>query len=99
MCVAPLGLSMAFAHPDRLTGLVFVNGAGGPLTDEELAQWGNRTAEREALIEQTMQQIFADPARVPPSFRDDLRWQADHAAPGQLAAVAGDRASLSREAY
>src|SRR5712692_3687336 len=38
------GLSMALAQPDRLTGLVIVNGAGGPMTDAELAQLANRTA-------------------------------------------------------
>jgi pimeloyl-ACP methyl ester carboxylesterase len=103
------GLSMAFAHPERISGLVVVNGAGGPMTDEELDQWASRAAarraepnsetEREASIEDTMHEIFADPTRVPASFRDDLRWQAEHAAPGQFAALAGDWPSLAREPY
>jgi pimeloyl-ACP methyl ester carboxylesterase len=100
------GLSMAFAHPERISGLVVVNGAGGPMTDAEPAEWGTRAARRQAepsdpdaAIERTMQEIFADPTRVPPSFRDDLRWQTAHADPGQLAAVAGDRAQLAREPY
>jgi pimeloyl-ACP methyl ester carboxylesterase len=105
------GLSMAFAQPERISGLVVVNGAGGPMTDDELAAWGSRgsrrqaepsadaAAEREAAIERTMQEIFADPTRVPPSFRDDLRWQAEQAAPGQLAAVAEGWADLARAPY
>ncbi|HLZ29525.1 MAG TPA: alpha/beta fold hydrolase [Chloroflexota bacterium] len=100
------GLSMAFAQPERISGLVVVNGAGGPMTDAELAEWETRAAQRraeptdpEAAIERTMQEIFADPTRVPASFRDDLRWQTAHAAPGQLGAVANDRGLLARERY
>ncbi len=105
------GLSMAFARPERVGGLVLVNSAGGPMTDEELAERETRragrgaalqkptAAERDASVESTMQQIFADPLRVPRSFRDDLHWQADHAAPGQLAAIAGDWATLACEPY
>jgi pimeloyl-ACP methyl ester carboxylesterase len=100
------GLSMAFAHPERISGLVVVNGAGGPMTDDELAAWQTRAARRqaeptepEAAIERTMEEIFADPTRVPPSFRDDLRWQSEHADPGQLGALASDRAQLAREPY
>ena len=79
------------------------------MTDEELDQWASRAAarrpepnseaEREASIEHTMHEIFADPTRVPASFRDDLRWQAAHAAPGQFAALAGDWPGLAREPY
>ena len=103
------GLSMAFAHPERMLGLVVVNGAGGPMSDAELAQWQTRPrpaepaslsqSEREAAIERTMREIFADSNRVPTSFRDDLRWQAERAAPGQFAAVANDFAVLGRMAY
>jgi pimeloyl-ACP methyl ester carboxylesterase len=105
------GLSMAFAHPERLLGLIVVNGAGWPMSDVELAQWvahmksrathpePTTDAEREAAIEQTMQEIFADQSRVPASFRDTLRWQAKHAAPGQFAAVADDWPGFVREPY
>src|SRR4029079_15274260 len=42
-------LSMAFARPERLTGLVVVNGAGGPLSEREQAGWSARlAAHREA---------------------------------------------------
>jgi pimeloyl-ACP methyl ester carboxylesterase len=44
------GMSMAFAHPDRLTGLVIVNGASGPMTDEELPSWRNEFHLRFATI-------------------------------------------------
>jgi pimeloyl-ACP methyl ester carboxylesterase len=105
------GLSMAFAHPERLVGLVVVDGAGGPMTDAERVEWQSRArarmsqpeptteAEREAAIEDTMQEIFADQSRVPASFRDTLRWQTQHAAPGQFAAVAEDWLRLGNEAY
>jgi len=105
------GLSMAFAQPERLSGLVVVNGAGGPMTEVELQQWQQRFAsrraqvepttdeEREAAIERTMQEIFADQTRVPASFRETLRWQAAQAEPGQFAAVGDDWASMAREAY
>jgi pimeloyl-ACP methyl ester carboxylesterase len=105
------GLSMAFAHPERISGLVLVNSAGGPMTDAELVTRETRTArrraepstptaaEREAAIERTMQEIFADSTRVPSSFRDDLRWQGERAAPGQFAAIASDWADLAREPY
>jgi pimeloyl-ACP methyl ester carboxylesterase len=105
------GLSMAFAQPERLLGLVVVNGAGGPMTDAEVAELRKRQAarsqqrepttdaEREAGFDRTIQEIFADPSRVSPSFRDTLRWQADHAEPGQFAAVASDWPRLGREPY
>jgi 3-oxoadipate enol-lactonase len=105
------GLSMAFSGPARLIGLVVVNGAGGPMTEDELAEWQIRAARRQsesaansdpqsvAAVEQTMREIFADPTRVPPSFREDLRWQAEHAAPGQLAAVTADREWIARQPY
>jgi 3-oxoadipate enol-lactonase len=99
------GLSMAFARPERLTGLVVVNGAGGPMTDQDVADQQARRASRpiqsdpEAAIEYTMNEIFADPTRVPATFRDDLRWQTAHAAPGQFEAVAEEFARLGREPY
>ena len=100
-------LSMAFAQPARLSGLVVVNGAGGPMSEAELAAWQERrqrrqqqrTANTETAIEQTMQEIFADPARVPASFRDDLRFQMAHAAAGQSEAVAGEFAALAGAPY
>src|SRR5438876_5033727 len=39
-------LSMAFARPERLTGLVVVNGAGGPMSESEQAQWEAHMAAR-----------------------------------------------------
>jgi 3-oxoadipate enol-lactonase len=99
-------LSMAFARPERLTGIVIVNGAGGPMTDQDVADLQARRAARptrdndpEAAIEHTMNEIFADPTRVPSAFRDDLRWQTEHAAPGQFEAVADEFARLGHEAY
>jgi pimeloyl-ACP methyl ester carboxylesterase len=100
-------LSMAFARPDRLTGIVVVNGAGGPMTDEEMLEWQARRAaarqnvgaDPEAAIERTLNEIFADRSRVPASFADDLRWQTAHAAPGQFEAVADEFVHLGRERY
>lgn len=106
------GLSMAFTNPARLIGLVTVDSAGGPMTDDELAEWHARraarrqarptaqdAAEQDAAIEQTMHEIFADPTRVPPSFREDLRWQMQRAAPDQIAAVADDWEWVARQPY
>jgi 3-oxoadipate enol-lactonase len=105
------GLSMAFAQPERLSGLVVVNGAVGPMTDAELEQWQRHfatrraqpepvtEAEREAAIERTMQEIFADQTRVPATFRDTLRWQNQQAEPGQFVAVGDGWVAMAREAY
>jgi 3-oxoadipate enol-lactonase len=91
------GLSMAFARPERLTGLVVVDGAGGPIDEQEVADWEARRArlrqvptDVDAYVEHTLREIFADPGRVPAGFRDDLRFQFEHAAPGQFEAVADD---------
>jgi len=99
-------LSMAFARPERLAGIVLVNSAGGPLTDEDVQAMEARRVERqhveadpEAAIERTMNQIFADPGRVPATFRDDLRWQTAHAAPGQFEAAADEFVNLGRAPY
>lgn len=105
------GLSMAFAAPERISRLVVVDSAGGPMTDEEVAERRARAeaqrraapitseAEIQAEIERTMTTIFANPSRVPASFREDLRWQMAHADPGQRAAVANEFERLARERY
>ena len=92
---------MAFAQPKRLTGLVVVDGAAGAIDEQEIGEWEKRWAARpqpptdvERYVDFTMQQIFADPSRVPASFRDDLRFQFEHAAPGQIDAVAEDRRTV-----
>jgi pimeloyl-ACP methyl ester carboxylesterase len=107
------GLSLAFAAPQRISRLVLVNSAGGPLTEAELAEMRTRTAarppsaapaeqtpaQRDAAIAEVMTTIFADPRRVPPTFADVLRWQADRADPGQWGAVAGEFERLAKERY
>jgi 3-oxoadipate enol-lactonase len=102
-------LSMAFALPERLTGLVVVNGAGGPMSEAEQSQWdARRAARRQATpadpasptaIDAVMNEIFADPSRVPASFREDLRFQADHADPGQLGVLAAESRNLAYAPY
>ena len=100
-------LSMAFAKPERITGMVIVNGAGGPMTEAELAAWeGRRAARRQttpsdpsAAIDAVMQEILANPGRVPRSFRDVLRFQTEHADPGQLDAVSGEFRRLAVAPY
>lgn len=104
-------LSMAFAHHERISRLVLVDSAAGPLTDEEIAEQENRWRARsqalrmppedgqEAAIDRTMATIFADPTRVPASFREDLRWQMEHADPAQAGGVDADRAAMARERY
>ncbi len=91
------GLSMAFSRPERLTGLVIVDGAAGPIDEQEVAEWEQRRAalrrqptDVEQYIDVTMRQIFADPSRVPADFRDVLRFQFEHGAPGQFEAVADE---------
>jgi pimeloyl-ACP methyl ester carboxylesterase len=100
-------LSLAFAAPERISGLVLVNSSGGPLTEAQLAARRARRgamtvpspAEREAAIEQTMTRIFADPGRVPASFRDDLRWQMERADPAQAGAVDDEYERLAKAPY
>ena len=104
-------LSLAFAAPQRISRMVLVNAAGGPLTDDELADRRTRMAarrqaaaprteaEREAAIERTITTIFADSRRVPASYRDDLRWQMEHADPAQAGVVDHEHERLARERY
>jgi 3-oxoadipate enol-lactonase len=102
-------LSMAFARPERLTGLVVVNGAGGPMSEEEQSQWDARMAARRqatpadpaspAVIDGVINEIFADPSRVPPSFREDLRFQAEHADAGQLDVLGAESCNLASAPY
>jgi pimeloyl-ACP methyl ester carboxylesterase len=102
-------LSMAFARPERLTGLVVVNGAGGPMSEAEQAQWEAQMAARRqapptdatssTAIDAVVNEIFADPSRVPASFRDDLRFQAEHADPGQLNVLGSESRNLASAPY
>jgi pimeloyl-ACP methyl ester carboxylesterase len=104
-------LSLAFAAPSRISRIVLVNAAGGPLTEEELAARRARLAarreaptprtdaEREAAIDQTINTIFANPRRVPASYRDDLRWQMLQADPAQAGAVDHEHERLAHERY
>jgi pimeloyl-ACP methyl ester carboxylesterase len=102
-------LSMAFARPERLTGLVVVNGAGGPMSESEQSQWEARMAARRqapsvdpaspSAIDAVVHEIFADPSRVPASFREDLRFQAEHADPGQLGVLTAEARNLASAPY
>lgn len=95
-------LSMAFARPERLTGMVLVNSAGGPMSADELAEWEARRQARRAAPpdpDALMHQIFANPGAVPASFRDDLVYQAERADPGQVDAVAGEHRKLATADY
>jgi len=105
-------LSMAFAAPARVSRLVLVNSAGGPMTDDEREAWRARTdARRQATTaadtlesrgeaaDRTIATIFADPRRVPPTFRDDLLWQMERADPGQLGALGDGFEGMGRERY
>jgi pimeloyl-ACP methyl ester carboxylesterase len=104
-------LSLAFAAPQRISRMVLVNSGGGPLTPDELVQqrarWGARgrarapqtPAEIEAALDRTISEIFANPGRVPSSYRDDLRWQMQQADPAQAGAVDDDRERLAKEPY
>jgi 3-oxoadipate enol-lactonase len=89
-------LALAQAAPERISRLVLVNSAAGPWTAEEWAALGARLVRDpsapapEEQIEQTMRWIFADAARAPAGFRDDLRWQLERAAPGQIEAGRDD---------
>jgi pimeloyl-ACP methyl ester carboxylesterase len=105
-------LSLAYEAPERVSRLVIVNsGSSALMTEAERRQrsermatirnaktWDEMTAEeRAAAADATITQIFANPRRVPASYRDDLLWQMEHAAPGQLAAVAGQDQHVAPE--
>src|SRR5262249_54293728 len=76
-------LSLAFAAPERISRMVLVNSAGGPMTEEEIEERRARMAaqpaqtdeDRETVVENTIRTIFKDPSRVPASYRGDLHWQ------------------------
>jgi pimeloyl-ACP methyl ester carboxylesterase len=84
-------LSLAFTAPQRVSRLILVDSAVGPRTEDELAErqahppsfqllkpWYQMSAEeREANLDNVFARIFADPSRVDPTFREDLRWQND----------------------
>lgn len=106
-------LSIAHEAPERVSRLVIVNsGSSARMTEAESREraarmaamrsaktWAEMTVEeREAAADGTIASIFADPRRVPASYRDDLLWQMERAAPGQLAAVAGQDDHLTVEA-
>lgn len=102
-------LSMAFAHPTRISRMVLVNSAGGPMSEGEIAKLQARraarpsppatAAEREAALDRTINTIFADTSRIPATFRDDLRWQSERADPAQLQHTGEHFAQLARERY
>jgi pimeloyl-ACP methyl ester carboxylesterase len=46
-----------------------------------------------------MNEIFADPSRVPASFREDLRFQAEHADAGQLDVLGTELRNLASAPY
>ena len=106
-------LSLAHEAPERVSRLVIVNsGSSARMTDAERQQraarmaamrsaktWDEMTvAERASAADRTIAQIYADPRRVPASYRDDLLWQMERAAPGQLGAVAGQDEHVSPDA-
>jgi pimeloyl-ACP methyl ester carboxylesterase len=88
-------LSMALAAPERVRGLVLVNAAAAPLTDQERAAMEERRRAwasappvfDDEQIERLIGLIFHDPQRVPASFRADARWQMEQAEGGQLDAL------------
>jgi pimeloyl-ACP methyl ester carboxylesterase len=106
-------LSMAFAVPERISRLVLVNSFGGPMTDEQIADRRAQMAANrptasardtspagvEAALDQTIAGIFADPTRVPPTYREDLRWQMERADGDQFGAIAEEVERLGRERY
>jgi len=102
-------LSMAFARPERITGLVVVNGAGGPMSEKEQSEWAARVAARRqaapvdpaspTAIDAVVNEIFADPSRVPASFREDLRFQAEHADAGQIAVLGTESRNMAAAPY
>jgi pimeloyl-ACP methyl ester carboxylesterase len=106
-------LSLAYEAPERISRLVIVNsGSSARMTEAEARDRAERMAamrnaktwaemtpeERGAAADRTIASIYADPRRVPASYRDDLLWQMEQAAPGQLAAVAGQDDHVSSEA-
>lgn len=100
-------LSLAFAVPERVSRMVLVNSAGGPRTDEERAALRARSQRDpnapqpsiEEQIEQIERGVFADPARIPGSFRDDLRWQLEQADPTQMATSLEEMIGMASEHY
>lgn len=56
-------------------------------------------AAKEAAVDRTIASIFADPSKVPATFRDDLRWQNEQADPGQFGAVAEEFERIGKESY
>lgn len=106
-------LSLAFAAPERISRMVLVNSAGGPLTEDQIAARRQRQAEirrtqtaedasdaaREAAVERTIKMIFADPSKIPPTYRDDLRWQMERADAGQMGAVGEEFERMGKERY
>jgi pimeloyl-ACP methyl ester carboxylesterase len=102
-------LSMAFARPERITGLVVVNGAGGPMSEAEHSEWAARMAARRqaapvdpaspTAINAVVNEIFANPSRVPASFREDLRFQAEHADAGQIAVLGTESRNMAAAPY
>ena len=55
--------------------------------------------EREFAIDRTIATIFANPMRVPGTFRDDLRWQMERADPAQMQTIGDLLAELAREPF
>lgn len=105
-------LSLAFAAPARVSRIVLVNSAGGPMSDEEREAWRARMASmrqatppadmpesRREAADRLIATIFADPRRVPPTFRDDLLWQMERADPRQMQALGDGFERMSRERY
>lgn len=105
-------LSLAFAAPERISRMVLVNSAGGPLTEEDLAErrshrhrpppaTSSEEAARqlEAALDGTIKSIFADPSRVPATYREDLRWQMEQADPSQMNRASDEFARMSAEDY
>lgn len=106
-------LSVAFAAPERVSRLILVDSAVGPRTEAEIAERRARPpwfqlvkpweemdeAERSAEIDSTLARIFANPARVDPSYREDLIWQRGRADP-QIPRLGGDLyESVARQRY
>lgn len=103
--------SLAFAAPERISRLVLVNTSTGPLTPKQLADRQARMAagraatrpatpaEWETVLDRTITAIFADPSRIPPSYREDLRRQLEQADPAQAGAVDDERERLARAPY
>jgi pimeloyl-ACP methyl ester carboxylesterase len=105
-------LSLVFTAPERVSRLILVDSAVGPRTEAEIAErrarppafeltkpWLEMTeAERKVDDDSTLARIFADPSRVAESFRDDLRWQREHADPSHPR-LASLYESIARQRY